>query len=334
LKISGSRISTMAATAVTSADSLWLLDSQVSGAGGNGVELGLGTVATIERSVIEDIDGSGVVCDSCAAQSKIEDSTIRGAGLHGAYLQRVHGFLVDSSVFEDNESAGIRFESADGLVTQSRMEGNAGGVVCLDNASPVIEESRIDQNGGGIVAAESSYPVVGYGSVGGSNCITNSTNYHVSNLSSATIYARHDYWGSICCKTSKFFGNVSCDSCQTSSICDGAAAVVIMTPLAEPEARSTIPKTLDLVSAVPNPFNPTVRIRFAVPAGGARVQLIIYNVRGQRIAVLEDGTVPPGYHERVWHGIDTRGAPVASGVYFAQMRSAEFQKAMKIVLLK
>lgn len=79
---------------------------------------------------------------------------------------------------------------------------------------------------------------------------------------------------------------------------------------------------------------PTVRIRFAVPAGGARVQLVIYNVRGQRVAVLEDGAVPPGYHERVWNGIDTRGGPVASGIYFAQMRSAGFQKAMKIVLLK
>lgn len=334
LKITGSRISNVSGTAIVAADSLWLWDSEVTGAGANGVELGLGAVARIERSLIEDLGGSGVVCDSCAATSQINESTVRQAGVHGAYLQRVHGFLVDASVFEDNESAGIRFESADGLLIRSRMEGNAGGVVCLDHSSPVVEECRIDQNSSGVAAAEDSYPVLGYGSIGGRNCITNSTGYLATNLSAGWIYAHHDYYGSICCKSTKLFGNVSCDSCETSSVCDGAAAIAILTPSSEPEARSTIPKTLDLVGVAPNPFNPTVRIRFGVPAGGASVQLVIYNVRGQRVTLLENGRVPSGYHERVWDGTDVRGERVASGVYFLQMRSTGFQKTMKIVLLK
>ena len=334
LKITGSRISDISGTAIVSADSLWLWDSEVNGAGANGVELGLGVVGRIERSLIEDVGGSGVVCDSCAATSQIKESTVRQAGVHGAYLQRVHGFLVDASVFEDNESAGIRFESADGLLIRSRMEGNAGGVVCLDHSSPVVEECRINQNSSGLAAAEDSYPVLGYGSIGGRNCITNSTGYLASNLSTGWIYARHDYYGAICCKPTKLFGNVSCDSCETSSVCDGAAAIVIATPLSEPEPRSTVPNALDLIGAAPNPFNPAVRIRFAVPAGGAPVQLVIYNVRGQRVALLENGAVPSGYHERVWDGTDVRGERVASGVYFLQMRSKAFHKTMKIVLLK
>lgn len=335
LRIAGSRIANTSSTAVVSADSLWLLNSHVIDAGGNGLELGLGVVAIVDGSTIEDLGGSGVVCDSCSAQSRIVNSTVRAAGVHGAYLQRVHGFQIDSSVFEGNVSAGLRFESADGPISQSRMEDNAGGIVCIEYSSPVVEGSRINQNQSGISAAEGSFPILGYGSIGGNNCITNSSGYLVSNLSDlyTPILAHHDYWGAICCKPSKLFGNVSCDSCQTASTCDGAAAVVVA-PLVERALASNLPDRLDLVSAAPNPFNPTVRIRFAVPAGGGRIQLVVYNVRGQRVAVLENRNVPAGYHDSVWNGADSSGRALASGVYFVQMTSTGFRKAMKVVLLK
>ncbi|MCI0451084.1 MAG: T9SS type A sorting domain-containing protein [Candidatus Latescibacteria bacterium] len=175
--------------------------------------------------------------------------------------------------------------------------------------------------------------MLGYGSLGGNNCITNAPGYNVTNLSDPyiPIYGRHDYWGSVCCK--KFFGYVECDSCVTASACEDAALVQNM-PLSDPDVNDRLPRSLDLVGAAPNPFNPTVRIRFAVPAPGARVRISVYNVRGQRVADLEDGLFIAGYHETTWYGTESRGAPVASGIYFVQMRSGGFRKAMKIVLVK
>ena len=332
LTIKDSRISNISGTGIVSADSLLIADSNVSDVGANGIELGQDVVALLDGSLIEAAVGSGVVCDSCAAQTRILDTTFRSIGVHGAYLQRVHGIEVESSVFESCASAGIRFESADGLVTESRSVENAGGVVCLDYSSPVIEGSKIDDSTGGVTAASESYPVVGHGTLGGSNCITNSSGYHVSNLSSGTIYARHDYWGSICCKPSKFFGNVSCDSCEASSVC--SSAVVVAQLQLSGDTERTTPQILDLVNAYPNPFNPSVRIRFTVPPAGAHVRLVVYNVRGQRVATLRDGNVQAGIHDAAWNGIDSHGQPVATGVYFVEMRSGGFRKALKIVLLK
>ena len=347
VRITGSRISNVASVAVVSSDTLWFESSEVDVSAGQGIYLGSGAVGRISDSSVAGTDFSAIVCDTCGTRTTIRRTTIDSAGLHGIHVVMSADVLVDSCVVVNSASAGVRFEWADGTVSKSRLDGNGGGVVCFESSSPVIRECSMDGNTGGVAAVYDSYPVVGYGTSGGLNCITNSTGYHVTNLNSpGTIFARHDYWGAVCCKANKFFGNVSCDSCETSSACDAAAApgsfVVVGAEVearadsvaAQDEAGPALPKALDLVNAAPNPFNPSVRIRYAVPAGGARVRLAVYNVRGQRVAILEDGPIPAGYHEAIWHGRTSRGAPAASGVYFVQMRAGDFRKVMRIVLLK
>ena len=86
--------------------------------------------------------------------------------------------------------------------------------------------------------------------------------------------------------------------------------------------------------AHPNPFNPRTTISYSVARTGP-IQLEIYDVRGRRVRVLADGWRPVGEHSSSWDGLDDRGQPVASGVYFTRLQSVG-QKSLtqRVVLLK
>jgi len=65
------------------------------------------------------------------------------------------------------------------------------------------------------------------------------------------------------------------------------------------------------------------------------VRLAIYDAVGQRIAELADGREwPAGLHEIRWNGRDSRGRPVASGVYFSVLETAQARHVGKLLLLR
>ncbi|HEU4725022.1 MAG TPA: FlgD immunoglobulin-like domain containing protein [Candidatus Eisenbacteria bacterium] len=68
--------------------------------------------------------------------------------------------------------------------------------------------------------------------------------------------------------------------------------------------------------ASPNPFNPSTTIRFALAQPG-RVEIRLFNVRGELVASLANGRYSAGSHAVTWDGSSARGkAP--SGIYFAK----------------
>jgi glycosidase len=83
-----------------------------------------------------------------------------------------------------------------------------------------------------------------------------------------------------------------------------------------------------LDAAWPNPFNPSTTIPLSVPQAGP-VELAVYNLAGQRVAVLVDGFLEAGRHLVHWNG-----AGLASGVYFIQARAGGELRTQKITLLK
>ena len=83
----------------------------------------------------------------------------------------------------------------------------------------------------------------------------------------------------------------------------------------------------------PNPFNPTTKITFAVPAA-RHVHIAIYDVRGHRVATLVDAQYAPGTHHVAWHGRDDRGDRVASGTYFVTLDIGATHLRRSLVLLK
>jgi hypothetical protein len=85
--------------------------------------------------------------------------------------------------------------------------------------------------------------------------------------------------------------------------------------------------------AVPNPFNPSTRLDFELPAAGP-VRLAVYDLRGALVRVLEDGALPAGRYSRRWDGRNEAGNAVASGVYFFSLDAGPRRAQQKGLLLK
>jgi hypothetical protein len=94
----------------------------------------------------------------------------------------------------------------------------------------------------------------------------------------------------------------------------------------EPALR--LPDEFRLYLNYPNPFNASTVLRYGLPQPGA-VTLTIYNVLGRKVASLFDGMQQTGYHAVTWDAAD-----VASGIYFARLRSTDQIKTIKMVLMK
>lgn len=89
-----------------------------------------------------------------------------------------------------------------------------------------------------------------------------------------------------------------------------------------------LPDQFALSQNYPNPFNPTTRIEFSVPASGP-VKLEVFNVLGQSMAVLFDGTASAGIHH-----VDFDAARYPSGIYFYRFVHNGGSETRKMVLLK
>jgi len=104
-----------------------------------------------------------------------------------------------------------------------------------------------------------------------------------------------------------------------------------------PDALDLPPATAaTLAPAYPNPFNPSTRLRYAVPEdlpAGAPVRLQILDVRGGRICELPVERTP-GWHEVQWLGRDASGQSVASGVYLAQLVCGRQRSVTRLTLTK
>ena len=96
----------------------------------------------------------------------------------------------------------------------------------------------------------------------------------------------------------------------------------------------TTPTEFALLQNFPNPFNPDTTIGYEL-AESADVTLQIYNVVGQVVRTLiaaESQSV--GRYQVRWDGMDDRGTPVSSGIYFYQISAGKFQDVRKLMLLK
>ncbi|MFQ6677951.1 MAG: T9SS type A sorting domain-containing protein [Fidelibacterota bacterium] len=95
----------------------------------------------------------------------------------------------------------------------------------------------------------------------------------------------------------------------------------------------TIPTVFSLSQNYPNPFNPTTRIAFDLPEKSS-INMVIYNVLGQQVNLLESNILKAGHHILEWNGLDTHGNEVASGIYFYELRTKNFVARKKMLLLR
>jgi hypothetical protein len=105
----------------------------------------------------------------------------------------------------------------------------------------------------------------------------------------------------------------------------------IMYTSSDPEI--IIPNYPDLYQNYPNPFNPETTISFSIPVD-CKVDLAIYNIKGQKVKTLVNEYLEKGFHNVIWNSRNNSGKQVSSGVYFYQFRTERKQIIRKMLLLK
>jgi len=83
----------------------------------------------------------------------------------------------------------------------------------------------------------------------------------------------------------------------------------------------------------PNPFNPETTISFSIAKTG-KAKLEIFNVRGQKVRTLVDGTVEAGTHHILWNGKNDSNGSVGSGMYFYKLTIGHRSDTKKMILMK
>jgi hypothetical protein len=88
------------------------------------------------------------------------------------------------------------------------------------------------------------------------------------------------------------------------------------------------PESHNLLSAFPNPFNPTTNLAVELAETG-NVELAIYNVNGQLVQTLFNGMMDAGSHQ-----LSFNGAGLPSGLYLAKLGTAQGVEVTRLILTK
>ena len=94
------------------------------------------------------------------------------------------------------------------------------------------------------------------------------------------------------------------------------------------DENNKVPEDFYVLQNFPNPFNPSTKIRFSVPER-SHVKLVLYDLLGREIDVLFNEEMNPGTKE-----LEFNGSRLASGIYLVRMVADNYQKTLKISLLK
>jgi uncharacterized protein (DUF362 family) len=110
---------------------------------------------------------------------------------------------------------------------------------------------------------------------------------------------------------------------EIETVGDGAYLVSV-----QKEQRAQAPQDFALQQNYPNPFNSETLISFSL-SSSSHVSIIIYDVRGKKVATLVNEVVPNGQHQVRW-----KANGLSSGVYICTMRANGNSVARKMVYQK
>jgi hypothetical protein len=91
---------------------------------------------------------------------------------------------------------------------------------------------------------------------------------------------------------------------------------------------NNIVNTFSLMQNYPNPFNPSTSIEYSVPRN-ENVTLKVFDMLGREVATLVNKQMNPGNYK-----VEFDASQLSSGIYFYKMTADNFNKTMKMLLLK
>lgn len=102
----------------------------------------------------------------------------------------------------------------------------------------------------------------------------------------------------------------------------------INTPTAIETVSEAIPAKIELYQNFPNPFNPETTIRYSL-TNASTVQITVYDNAGRKVETLVEAFQAPGVYETKMDA-----SHLASGTYFYQLKTENFNQTRRMQLLK
>ena len=126
------------------------------------------------------------------------------------------------------------------------------------------------------------------------------------------------------------FGGLYVESFQdgAGNICNGSA-----TKSSGTEDNLSSFSTENQARAYPNPFSEEITFEIDL-IESAETQIVITDMAGKTVRVIEEGLLMEGNHKVVWNGTDNLNNPQSNGVYFARIYMGERVEVLKVILQK
>ncbi|MEO8512978.1 MAG: T9SS type A sorting domain-containing protein [Ignavibacteria bacterium] len=105
------------------------------------------------------------------------------------------------------------------------------------------------------------------------------------------------------------------------TICGGLVSV-------EPITSNELPTSFEMFQNYPNPFNPVTKIQYQLPKANY-VSIKLFDQLGKETAILFEGEQQAGYYQ-----VTVEGRNLASGIYYCRLNAADYQKVIKMSLIK
>lgn len=99
-------------------------------------------------------------------------------------------------------------------------------------------------------------------------------------------------------------------------------------PVSINNLNSNVISGYNLFQNYPNPFNPNTTISFLIPKN-EYLELNLYNSKGSLIRSILKGNYPSGIHNTNFNGND-----LTSGIYYCRLKTTDFVKTIKLILIK
>ena len=99
------------------------------------------------------------------------------------------------------------------------------------------------------------------------------------------------------------------------------------------DSAPQIPLITSIQNVYPNPFNLDVTVRYGLKTSD-RVNITIYNIKGQQVRHLVDEKKNAGTYSLLWNGKDDNNTSLTSGIYFVRMTSGKQTYTKKLIMIK
>jgi len=94
-----------------------------------------------------------------------------------------------------------------------------------------------------------------------------------------------------------------------------------------------LPMSFALFANFPNPFRSATVLRFAIPVA-CQVTLKVFDANGRSVVTLENSRRKAGYYAATWKGTTDQGQRAPAGVYLAKFKAGNFQKTIRMTLMR